>query len=89
MPRRETHHLTAWVGRHEDLVTGKESGYLVKLLHSHAGGDHTYPGLEVLPDGTFVATTYIKYRVGPELHSVVSVGFQLDEDDAMAKQAEK
>jgi hypothetical protein len=47
-------------------TAGKQSGYLVKLLHSHAGGDPTYPGLELLPDGTFVATTYIKYRAGPE-----------------------
>jgi hypothetical protein len=75
-------HFTAWVGCYEDLVAGKQSGYLVKLLHSHAGGDHTYPGLELLPDGTFVATTYIKYRKGPELHSVVSVRFQLAELDA-------
>jgi hypothetical protein len=38
--------------------------------------------LELLPDGTFVATTYIQYRAGPELHSVVSVRFQLAELDA-------
>jgi len=82
-------HFTAWVGRYEDLVAGEEIGYLVKLLHSHAGGDHTYPGLELLPDGTFIATTYIKYREGPEMHSVVSVRFTLAETDAMAAQAEK
>lgn len=82
-------HFTAWVGRYEDLETGEETGYLVKLLHSHAGGDHTYPGLELLPDGTFVATTYIKYRAGPEMHSVVSVRFQLAETDAMVEQAKK
>jgi hypothetical protein len=62
-----------------------QNGYLVKLLHSHAGGDHTYPGLELLPDGTFIATTYIKYREGPEMHSVVSVRFKLAETDAMAE----
>jgi hypothetical protein len=77
-------HPTAWVGRYEDLVAGKPSGYLVKLLHSHAGADHTYPGLERLPDGTFVATTYLKYRAGPELHSVVSVRFTLAETDALS-----
>jgi hypothetical protein len=80
-------HCTAWVGRYEDLLAGTESGYFVKLLHSHRGADHTYPGLELLPDGTFVATTYIKYREGPELSSVVSVRFRLAETDAMARQA--
>ena len=74
-------HFTAWVGRYEDIIEGREGQYLVKLLHSHAGGDHTYPGLELLPDGTFVGTTYIKYRPGPELHSVVSVRFRVKDTD--------
>jgi hypothetical protein len=74
-------HFTAWVGRYEDIIEGRQGAYLVKLLHSHAGTDHTYPGLELLPDGTFVGTTYIKYRPGPDLHSVVSVRFRLDETD--------
>ena len=72
-------HFTAWVGRFEDIVEGREGQCLVKLLHSYGGVDHTYPGLELFPDGTFVATTYIKYRPGPDLHSVVSVRFRLDE----------
>ena len=70
-------HFTAWVGRYEDIICGREGQYLVKLLHSYQGWDHTYPGLELLPDGTFVATTYIKYRPGPEMHSVVCVRFRL------------
>ena len=37
-----------------------------------------------VPDGTFIATTYIKYRPGPQKHSVVSVRFAIDEIDAMA-----
>jgi hypothetical protein len=36
-----------------------------------------------------VATTYIKYRAGPEMHSVVSVRFKLAETGAMAEQAKK
>jgi hypothetical protein len=72
-------HFTAWVGRYEDIINGREGQYLVKLIHSYQGSDHTYPGLEVLPDGTFVGTTYIKYRPGPELHSVVCVRFRLDD----------
>lgn len=72
-------HFTAWVGRYDDIICGREGQYLVKLLRSYQGWDHTYPGLELLPDGTFVGTTYIKYRPGPEMHSVVCVRFSLDE----------
>lgn len=74
-------HFIAWVGRYEDIVRGRDGEYRVKLLHSYKGGDNGYPGLEVLPDGTFVATTYIKYREGPEKNSVVSTRFTLAETD--------
>jgi hypothetical protein len=76
-------HFVAWVGRYEDIVNGREGQYRIKLLHSHAGGDCGYPGLESLPDGTLVATTYIKYRPGSEKHSVVSTRFKLEETDKM------
>lgn len=49
-----------------------------------ADGDSGYPGLERLPDGTFVATTYVKYRPGPEQNSVVRVRFKPEETDRMA-----
>lgn len=80
-------HFIAWVGRYEDIVRGRDGQYRVKLLHSHRGGDNGYPGLELLPDGTFVATTYIKYRVGPEKNSVVSARFTLAETDRLARGA--
>jgi hypothetical protein len=59
-------HFVAWVGRYEDIVEGREGQYRVKLLHSYKGSDCGYPGMEVLPDETIVATTYVKYRPGPE-----------------------
>lgn len=74
-------HFIAWVGRYEDIVAGRDGQYRVKLLHSYKGGDNGYPGLELLPDGTFVATTYIKYREGSEKNSVVSTRFKLAETD--------
>lgn len=77
-------HFVAWVGRYEDIVNGRDGQYRVKLLHSFKGGDNGYPGLELLPDGTFVATTYIKYRAGPEKNSVVSTRFRLAETDQLA-----
>lgn len=74
-------HFVAWVGKYDDIRAGKPGQYRIKLLHSNAGGDCGYPGVERLPDGTIVATTYIKYRPGKEKHSVVSVRFKLDEID--------
>ncbi len=76
-------HFVAWVGRYEDIAAGRPGQYRIKLLHSHAGGDCGYPGLELLPDDTFVATTYIKYRPGTAKHSVVSTRFTLAGTDKL------
>jgi hypothetical protein len=77
-------HFVAWVGHYDDIINGRDGDYKVKLLHSNKGSDCGYPGLELLPDGTFVATTYIKYRAGPEQNSVVSTRFTLPETDNSA-----
>lgn len=77
-------HFVAWVGHYDDIASGRDGQYRVKLLHSFHGGDCGYSGIESLPDGTLVATTYIKYRSGPELNSVVSTRFTLAETDALA-----
>jgi hypothetical protein len=80
-------HFVAWVGTYDDLKQGKPGQYRVKLLHNHAErvGDCGYPGMELLPDGTIVATTYVKYASGKEKHSVVSVRFNLATTDALVK----
>jgi hypothetical protein len=80
-------HFVAWIGRYEDIIAGQPGEYRLKLLHSFKGSDCGYPGLELLPDGTFVATTYIKYREGPEKNSVVSTRFRLSETDWLAQSA--
>jgi hypothetical protein len=76
-------HFVAWVGSYEDIRKSRPGQYRIKLLHSHAGRDCGYPGVEFLPDGTIVATTYLKYAPGNAKHSVVSVRFNLAETDAM------
>ncbi len=81
-------HFVAWVGRYQDIVSGKGGEYKIKLLHSHKSSDCGYPGLELLPDGTFVATTYVKYRPGAEQNSVVSTRFTLAETDQAQKSVE-
>ncbi len=78
-------HFVAWVGSYDDIKNGGAGQYRVKLLHSHAKnrGDCGYPGMELLEDGTIVATTYVKYTDGPEKHSVVCTRFKLSETDAL------
>lgn len=78
-------HFVAWVGRYDDILAGHDGEYKIKLLHSHKGSDCGYPGLELLPDVTLVATTYVKYRPGAEQNSVVSVRFKLAETDRAEK----
>ncbi|MCY2952983.1 MAG: sialidase family protein [Planctomycetota bacterium] len=74
-------HFVAWVGTYDDLRNCRPGQYRIKLLHSNAGGDCGYPGMDLLPDGTIVATTYIKYRPDKQKQSVVSTRFTLKETD--------
>ncbi len=75
-------HFVAWIGDYEDIAQGVEGGYRVKLLHHYGRpGDCGYPGVEVLSDGTVVATTYVKYRDDDSQNSVVSVRFEPKELD--------
>ncbi len=74
-------HFVAWVGTYDDIKDECPGLYRIKLLHSHAGGDCGYPGVECLPDGKILATTYIKYEPGKAKHSVVCVHFDLKELD--------
>lgn len=82
-------HFVAWVGTFDDLRQGQPGQCRIKLLHSNAGGDCGYPGMELLPDGTIVATTYIKYRPGKEKHSVISTRFTMQEVDRLRKETSK
>jgi len=72
-----------WVGRYEDLVEGRPGQYHVRLMDNRVKADCAYPGVEVLPDGTFVATTYGHWTLGEEPY-VVSVRLTMEELDALA-----
>ncbi len=48
----------AWVGRFEELVNEKPNGLFIRLKDNFKAADCAYPGVEVLPDGTVVTTTY-------------------------------
>jgi hypothetical protein len=70
----------AWVGRYDDIVRGSEGQYRVRLMKNHKTADCAYPGLELLPDGTFVATTYGHWTPNEQPY-IVSVRFKLEELD--------
>jgi hypothetical protein len=79
-------HFVAWVGTYEDIRKSRPGLYRIKLLHHHSArkGDCGYPGVELLPDGTIVATTYVQYRPGAEKNSVVSARFKLADTDKLS-----
>jgi len=86
-------HYIAWVGTYDDIVSRREGQYRIKLLNNAARTKTDVPGqgsfdcgysdLELLADGTVIATTYLKYADGPEKNSVVSTRFKLSETDAL------
>ena len=68
----------------EDLENGSDGQYSVRLKDNKKGYDTTYPGVEVLPDDTFVVTTYGHWSQGEQPY-ILSVRFKLSELDAIAK----
>jgi hypothetical protein len=74
----------AWVGTYDDLVQRRDGQYRVRLMKNHHRWDCGYPGVEVLPDGTFLCTTYGHWIEG-EAPFIVSVRLKLSELDTMAR----
>jgi hypothetical protein len=70
----------AWIGTYEDLRTGGGGQYLVRLMDNTKDADCAYPGVEILPDSTFVLTTYGHWVKG-EQPFIVSVRMKINELD--------
>ncbi len=87
---RDTTHISktkgdwvGWVGTYQDIVNGRQGQYRVRLMDNTRAADCAYPGLELLPDGTFVTTTYGHWVEG-QAPFIVSVRFKMAELDAKA-----
>jgi hypothetical protein len=83
----------AWVGRYEDIVHQREGQYRIRMMDNHKNNsgwdaDCAYPGVEVLPDGTIVTTTYGHWIAG-ESPYIVSIRLKLKELDARIKQLKR
>lgn len=78
-----------WLGRYRDLRRGKREPWAgearVRLMDNTYAADAAYPGLELLPDGTFVTTTYGHFTPGEEPW-IASVRFTAAELDAAPAQ---
>ncbi len=74
----------AWVGTWDDIVEGRDGQYSVRLKDNTKSYDTSYPGVEILPDGTLVTTTYGHWDQG-EAPYILSVRLKLDELDEMAR----
>jgi hypothetical protein len=80
--------FVAWVGTYEDLEGRTEGQCRVRLKDNLWGPDQKiknsdcgYPGFELLPNGTFVATTYGHWEAGRDPY-ILSFRFTLEEIDA-------
>lgn len=74
-----------WVGTYEDIVKGRDGQYRVRFKDNHDRWDCAYPGVELLPDGTFVVTTY-GHWTPKEPPYILSVRFTLPELDRLASE---
>lgn len=72
-----------WVGTWDDLVKGNHGQYFFRLKDNTKGYDTSYPGVEVLPNGTFVTTTYGHWSKG-EAPYILTTRFQVEDLDKLA-----
>ena len=73
-----------WVGTWDDIVSGRDGQYFVRLKDNKKGYDTTYPGVELLSDDRFVVTTYGHWSQGQSPY-ILSVRFKLSELDRLAR----
>ena len=69
-----------WVGKWKDLVKGTPGQYRIRFKDNIHSWDCCYPGVELLPDGTFVITTYGHWEKDKEPY-IVSIRFKMEELD--------
>jgi hypothetical protein len=73
-----------WVGTWKDLVKGRPGQYRIRFRDNTEGWDCCYPGVELLPDGTFVVTTYGHWEKGKEPY-ILSIRVKIGELDQRVK----
>ena len=77
-----------WVGTWKDLVKGRPGEYRIRFRDNIHEWDCCYPGVELLPDGTFVVTTYGHWEKEAEPY-IISVRVKTEELDARYREIVK
>ncbi|MGD0341156.1 MAG: sialidase family protein [Bacteroidales bacterium] len=77
-----------WVGSWNDLINGRKGDYRIRFKDNIYKTDCGYSGIELLPDGTFVVTTYGHWEKDEEPY-ILSVRFKIKELDEMLKKIKK
>jgi len=75
----------AWIGRYDDIVAGRPGQFRLRIMDNTNAWDSTYPGVELLPDGSIVTTTYGHWVEGEEPF-IVTVRLHPDEMDGWQSQ---
>jgi len=73
-----------WIGTWKDLVKGRSGQYRIRFKDNIHSWDCCYPGTELLPDGTFVVTTYGHWDKDREPY-ILSIRFKMEELDRKFK----
>lgn len=71
----------AWVGTYDDLLNNRPGEYYVRLMKEYRG-DCGYAGNVVLPDGTFVVTSYGYWDKTFEYPYIMTVRLKLSDLDS-------
>lgn len=74
----------AWVGTWDDVLNNQPGQYKIRIKDNKGGSDCAYPGLEILPDGTFVTTTYGHWEDGEQPY-ILSARFDMDMLDKLGR----
>lgn len=67
-----------WLGTYDDIINGREGQYRIRLKDNTYSGDTAYPGVECLPSGMLVTTTYGHWITGEQPY-IVSTRFKPEE----------
>ena len=67
----------AWVGSYDDLKNRDKGDYRILIKNNYDDWDSTYPGVELLPNGEIVTTTYGHWDKN-EMPYILSVRINLD-----------
>ena len=78
----------AWLGDYDDPKKGTHGQYRFRIKDNISNWDCCYPGVERLPNGTFVSTTYGHWKKSSKPY-ISSVHFTLDELDGMIQRLEQ